>query len=197
MHPLNIYSVIPKLPASIQNLWNLAYNLWFEWKHEVAELFSHMDYKLWEKSGKNPIAFLNSLPQSLLEELSQDSFFVERLKELDNQLKQYVNSANKPIKFPVETENEPIIAYFSAEYGLTQCLPLYSGGLGILAGDHLKSASDLNLPLVGIGLAYQQGYFHQYLTLDGWQQENYPVNDFEQMPLAPVLLAENNSPPLP
>src|SRR5205809_5347185 len=83
-----------------------------------------------------------------------------------------------------------LIAYFSAEYGLTECLPIYSGGLGILSGDHLKSASNCDLPLVGVGLAYQQGYFRQYLNQDGWQQERYPTNDFYTLPIRPVTDAE-------
>jgi len=182
MRPLKVYSVIPRLPEELMPLWDLAYNFWFTWKHEIAELFSQIDYGLWRRSQQNPVWFLNHLEQEKLETLAKDVFFLERLRHIKNSLAEYRNSSDKGLSKFFESEY-PVIAYFSAEYGLALCLPIYSGGLGVLAGDHLKSASDLNLPLVGVGLCYQQGYFRQYLTHDSWQQERYPINDFEQMPL--------------
>ena len=193
MRPLKVYSVIPRLPEELMPLWDLAYNFWFTWKHEIAELFTQIDYSLWRRSQQNPVWFLNHLDQEKLEILARDVFFLERLGHVKNSLAEYKESPDKGLSEFFDHEY-PVIAYFSAEYGLALCLPIYSGGLGVLAGDHLKSASDLNLPLVGIGLCYQQGYFRQYLTHDSWQQERYPMNDFEQMPL--VLEKDDQGEPL-
>ncbi|TVQ99585.1 MAG: glycosyltransferase family 1 protein [Desulfovibrionales bacterium] len=182
MKPLHTYSVIPKLPKSLHALWDLAQNVWFDWNHDVTGLFSQIDPKLWARSYGNPIAFLNHLPQATLESLARDDFFLERLRSVKHSQDIYLERKSTALPFAYET-SQPLVAYFSLEYGLSLCLPIYSGGLGILAGDHLKSASDLNIPLVGVGLAYQQGYFRQYLTGDGWQNERYPDYDFTQMPM--------------
>ncbi|MFP4070406.1 MAG: alpha-glucan family phosphorylase [Desulfovibrionales bacterium] len=187
MQPLKIFSVIPRLPKELSPLWELAYNFWFEWNHEISDLFAQMDQVLWRKSRRNPVWFLNHLPQQTIGELAGDAVFLERLNQISKDLKRYTGKTTSPLSFAHRNGNQPVVAYFSAEYGLGLSLPVYSGGLGVLAGDHLKSASDLNLPLVGIGLCYQQGYFRQYLTQDGWQQERYTVNDFDQMPLDLVL----------
>ncbi|MGJ3523871.1 alpha-glucan family phosphorylase [Nitratidesulfovibrio sp. D1] len=186
MQPLKVFSVIPKLPEGLEGLWELAYNLWFSWNSDIESIFSQMDQRLWQESYRNPVWFLNHVPQRTLEELSRDTFFKQRLSDAVAQLRQYVGRPS-PHKFEQVPPGTPAVAYFSLEFGLALCLPIYSGGLGILAGDHLKSASDLNVPLVGIGIAYQQGYFRQYMTPDGWQQERYPVYDFEQMPMRPAL----------
>jgi glycogen phosphorylase len=194
MQPLQVYSVIPKLPEKLKPLWDLAYNFWFEWNHQIADLFAQMDQALWRKSRKNPVLFLNHLPQSVIETLAEDNLFVERLDQIHNELKHYLAKRKSSLPFAHENGNEPVIAYFSAEFGLALSMPIYSGGLGVLAGDHLKSSSDLNIPLVGIGLCYQQGYFRQYLTQDGWQQERYVINDFDQMPL--TLVKDKDSRPV-
>ncbi len=191
MWPLQIYSVIPHLPEELSPLWDLAYNYWFTWKHDIHDLFSQMDLQLWKKSRSNPVWFLNHLDQRVLEELSQDSFFLERLNTVYKQLDNYKMEESSHLDTDLG-EGSPVVAYFSAEYGISLCLSVYSGGLGVLAGDHLKSSSDLNLPLVGVGLCYQHGYFRQHLTSDGWQQERYPINDFEQMPLSLVRDEDNN-----
>lgn len=183
MQPLRTYSVVPRLPEKLKPLWELAYNLWFSWNDDITALFAQVDHRLWRECGGDPVEFLNRLPQKTLEALAEDDFFLERLNDLRHSLDVYISRKSTAIPFPVET-GEPVVAYFSFEYGISSCLPIYSGGLGILAGDHLKSASDLAVPLVGVGLCYQQGYFRQYLTPDGWQQERYPVYDFEQLPLS-------------
>ncbi len=183
MQPLRVYSVVPKLPAKLKPLWELAYNLIFSWNDDIASLFAQVDRKLWRDCSGNPVGFLNRLPQKTLETLAEDEFFVERLGDLRQTLETYLSRKTTSIPFP-DRDGQPVVAYFSLEYGISACLPVYSGGLGILAGDHLKSASDLCVPLVGIGIAYQQGFFRQYLTADGWQQERYPIYDFEQMPLS-------------
>ncbi len=185
MRPLKVYSVTPKLPDNLLPLWDLAYNFWFSWNHDISELFERIDYQLWKECRQNPIKFLNLLSQDIFEDLSRDEFFLDRLNKTRESLEQYKASTKAAFEFK-ETDREPVIAYFSAEYGISLSLPIYSGGLGMLAGDHLKSASDLNLPLVAIGLCYQRGYFRQYLTGDSWQQERYPFNDFEELPLVQV-----------
>ncbi len=183
MQPLRVYSVVPKLPVKLEPLWDMAYNYWFSWNSAIEDIFAQIDPRLWRESYKNPVWFLNHVPQQRLEELASDELYLDRLREARNSLKHYVSKKTSPIVFSGANAGKPVVAYFSLEYGLSLCLTIYSGGLGILAGDHLKSASDLNIPLVGVGLCYQQGYFRQYLTPDGWQQERYPVYDFEQMPL--------------
>ena len=193
MQPLQVYSVIPRLPEPLKPLWDLAYNFWFSWNHEIMEIFSQMDFVLWEQSRHNPVWFLNHLPQERLEALAQDPFFLDRVQAVLESLQNYHRKSASPMQVGGENGNG-VVAYFSAEYGVALSLPVYSGGLGILAGDHLKSASDLNLPLVAVGLCYQRGYFRQYLTRDGWQQERYPVNDFEQLPL--TLIRDDKGAPL-
>ena len=185
MHPLQQYSVIPRLPKKLAALWDMAYNYLYSWKNELEEFFAQIDPELWTMGHHNPVWFLNHLSQAALEDLAKDTFFLERLRELQVMQERYISERETsiPLKSP---DKGPVVAYFSAEYGVSLALPVYSGGLGILAGDHLKSASDLNIPLVAIGLCYQQGYFNQYLTQDGWQQERYPYNDFDQMPLSLV-----------
>ena len=193
MRPLKVYSVTPKLPDNLMALWDLAYNFWFSWNHDITELFERIDYQLWKECRQNPIKFLNLLSQDAIENLSRDEFFLDRLSKTMQSLEKY-RSATKSVFDFEGAGGEPVIAYFSAEYGISLSLPIYSGGLGMLAGDHLKSASDLNLPLVAIGLCYQRGYFRQYLTGDSWQQERYPVNDFEELPL--VQVKDNEGRPL-
>ena len=190
MQPLRVYSVVPKLPPKLEALWDLAYNCWFSWNTGIHELFAQMDQKLWHECELNPVAFLKRLPQRTLESLASDQFFVDRLTELKKNLDSYLSKKTSSIPLPNDESAGPVIAYFSLEYGIAEALPIYSGGLGILAGDHLKSASDLSLPLVAVGIAYQQGYFRQYLAPDGWQQERYPVYDFEEMPMTPVMGAD-------
>ena len=186
MQSLQVFNVIPKLPANLGALWKIARNYWFAWNPDAANLFSQIDPPLWEESYHNPVWFINHLPQQTLQDLAGDSLFKEHLNQLARELDTY---CTRPIsdRYPVSASEKPLIAYFSLEFGVSLCLPIYSGGLGILAGDHLKSASDLNVPLVAVGFAYANGYFRQYMTPDGWQQERYPDYDFDQMPLAPAL----------
>lgn len=186
MQSLQVFNVIPKLPPDLALLWKLARNYWFAWNFEVENLFSQIDPPLWAESYHNPVWFINHLPQSTLDDLAGDNLFKDRLSQLCRALDAYL-AKPKSDKFPVAPGEDPLIAYFSLEFGVSLCLPIYSGGLGILAGDHLKSASDLNVPLVAVGFAYGQGYFRQYMTPDGWQQERYPDYDFDQMPVTPAL----------
>ncbi len=192
MKPLVKFNVVPKLPSVLSPLKDLAENLWFGWHPEVCALFRRIDPTLWKNSINNPVYLLGRVDQERLEELAEDEGFLSELKRVHESLKEYM-AASSENALKKQTNNDCLIAYFSMEFGIVQCLRTYSGGLGILAGDHLKSASDLNYPLVGISLLYQEGYFHQYLTADGWQQENYPENDFSNLPVH-LMRDENGNP---
>lgn len=186
MQPFRIFSIFPKLPLSLDPLWFLAHNYWFTWNNDIENLFFDIDPQLWLESYKNPVWMLNHVSQERYDELAEDVYFKNRLSRQVEALNRYLATPTG-LTFEDVPPGAPVVAYFSLEFGVSLSLPVYSGGLGILAGDHLKSASDLNIPLVGIGLAYTQGYFRQYMTPDGWQQERYPDYDFEQMPLRPAL----------
>lgn len=182
--PIFTYTVAPSLPPELDRLRDLAYNLLWAWDHELIELFRRLDRDLWEETNHNPVHMLGSIEQDRLEAAARDDAFLAQLDRVYEHFKEYTGSRmNWCQKTHDISCDEPCIAYFSAEFGLTECLPNYSGGLGILSGDHLKSASDLGVPLVGVGLLYQQGYFRQYLNADGWQQERYPENDFYTLPI--------------
>jgi glycogen phosphorylase len=201
LRPSRTFTVVPSLPPRLAPLRELAYNLWWSWNLDVIDLFRRLDRDLWETTGHNPVAMLGLIKQDRIEEASRDEGFMSQLMRVYQALNHYLstrdtwyqrhygegvapaNGQAAPGSSSGVARADTRIAYFSAEYGLNEALPIYSGGLGVLAGDHLKSASDLGLPLVGVGLLYQEGYFRQYLNADGWQQESYPVNDFYTMPL--------------
>lgn len=174
--------MIPKVPEKLSALTQIANNLWFSWNLEAVELFSRIDHVAWEETGHNPIRMLGQIEYKKLLALAEDKKFLMALDRVNRKFQQYLQS-DRAYSFRMEKPLDFKVAYFSAEYGLADCLPIYSGGLGILSGDHLKSASDLNIPFVGIGLMYQEGYFRQYLNQDGWQQELYPENDLYNMPV--------------
>ncbi|MDK9698624.1 MAG: alpha-glucan family phosphorylase [bacterium] len=178
------FNIIPRLPEKLVGLRDLALNLHWCWNHDTIDLFRRLDRNLWDEVGRNPIRMLGEISQKKLNEAAVDEGYLLLYERTRNALRSYLTEAKWYEKKFGVTEG-PQFAYFSAEFGLTESLPIYSGGLGILAGDHLKSASDMGIPLVGVGLLYQQGYFHQYLNPDGWQQESYPNNDFYQLPLEP------------
>lgn len=181
MKHLQIFQVIPKVPEKLSFLEELSRNLWWSWKQDAIGLFRRIDPKLWEDSKQNPIIFLTRIPQARLEELAKDESFLahqERVKECF--LKRVCASVDWSEYL---SGKEGVIAYFSMEFGVHESLPLFAGGLGILAGDHLKASSNMGLPLVGIGLFYQHGYFHQFLDQDGRQQEEYPETDIYSLPV--------------
>ncbi|MBC8138058.1 MAG: alpha-glucan family phosphorylase [Fibrella sp.] len=185
---LHTYTVVPSLPERLSPLRELAYNLRFSWDPDTKALFETMDAALWELTDNNPAKLLGLVAQSRLEELASDGAFLEELDRVYATFKAYMADGGwwghtHDDEFPADFK----IAYFSAEFGITECLPIYSGGLGVLAGDHMKSASDLNLPLVGMGFLYQRGYFRQGLNADGWQIENYPTTDFYSLPIEQVF----------
>lgn len=184
MKSLSSFHILPDLPEDLAPLWDLAYNLWWSWNRDLIRLFYQIDPEAWMASGRNPLRFLSSLSQRQLEELAGEEKTKETVRNILSQFSRYQTLPRQLAQHPGHQHLK--IAYFSAEFGLAECLPIYSGGLGVLAGDHLKAASDLGLPLVGMGLLYRQGYFHQVLNPDGWQLENYPENDFDLMPVRPV-----------
>lgn len=189
MQPLRVFSIIPKLPTELEPLWFLAHNYWFAWNNDIEDLFADIDLELWKQSYKNPVWMLNHVAQERFDSLANDKYYKSRLAAQVAALDKYL-AAPSPYSFGDAKPDSASVAYLSLEFGVSLCLPVYSGGLGILAGDHLKSASDLNVPLFAIGLAYKHGYFRQYMTPDGWQQERYPDYDFEQMPVRIVMTPE-------
>ncbi len=184
MRPIRTFTVIPSLPPRLERLRELAYNLRWSWDYETLELFRRLDLNQWEASGHNPVRMLGMLPQETLQEAANDDSFLSHLGRVLDQFDEYMDSRKSWFRRTHGRPEDFSVAYFSMEFGISESLPNYSGGLGILAGDHLKSASDLGLPLVGVGLLYQEGYFRQYLNADGWQGESYPDNDFFTMPLS-------------
>jgi starch phosphorylase len=182
--PLRTFTVLPQLPERLQPLHRLAYNLWWCWNHEAVSLFRRLDNDLFEATGQSPVKLLASLDQAQLEQLARDDGFLAHLDRVADAFDRYM-AASTWFDDTYGPDSPCRIAYFSAEFGLHESVPIYSGGLGVLAGDHLKSASDLGIPLAGVGLMYREGYFRQYLNVDGWQQERYPENDFFNLPLIP------------
>ncbi|MGD0337255.1 MAG: alpha-glucan family phosphorylase [Bacteroidota bacterium] len=181
--PIFKYTVAPSLPKELERLRELADNLLWVWDHEILALFMRLDPDLWEASQHNPVLMLGRIKQERLHDAARDEAFLAQLDRMWERFTTYMDNPVTWYKKVHPPSDGPTIAYFSAEFGLTECLPIYSGGLGMLAGDHLKSASDLGVPLIGVGILYQQGYFRQYLNADGWQQERYPENNFYTMPL--------------
>ncbi len=176
------FTVLPKLPENLKPLLEIAYNLWWSWNTDAVDLFRLMDSELWEKSRHNPVRMLGSISKDKLEELSNDDGFIRHMIDIYNNFLMYINYSTWHIKD--YREKLMNIAYFSMEFGLHDSLPIYSGGLGVLSGCHIKSSSGLGLPLVGVGLLYSFGNFNQYLTADGWQMEKYRENDFTNLPVS-------------
>lgn len=180
------FTIVPTLPKQLEPIREIVYNLFWAWNQDALSLFRRMDRKLWEDTHHNPVMMIDKIDQARLEELAHDDGFIAHMNRVYLQLEVYLQEVTWYQK-NYSPQDQPFVAYFSAEFGLTECLQIYSGGLGILAGDHLKSASDLGIPLIGMGLCYKEGYFQQYLTADGWQQEKYDLIDFYNQPMELVL----------
>ncbi len=180
IRPLKEFLVRPALPTALSRMSDLAYNLLWSWDHTIRSLFRRIDPVLWKSCDYNPVLMLGRVPQATLERCAVDPRFLAVYRRACEHYDNYLHRLE-----PVS--GEKLIAYFSMEYGVAACVPIYSGGLGILSGDHLKAASDADIPLVGVGLLYQVGYFQQSLNPDGWQQERNPVNDFYTLPVRPVV----------
>ncbi len=178
IQPLREFLVRPAIPPALSRLPGLAYNVLWSWDRSVRALFRRLDPQMWNDSGHNPVLMLSALPQATLEKAAADSRYLALYRRACERFDAYVHKSESP--------SSMLVAYFCMEFGLVECMPTYSGGLGILAGDHLKAASDSSLPLVAVGLLYQKGYLRQSLNPDGWQIERFPENDFYTLPLAPV-----------
>lgn len=189
MRPVATYIVTASLPDVLAPLKELAYNYWWCWNPEAVALFVEMDRELWERVRHNPVQLLNNIEPMRLEALAGRRDFLDRLRTVMENFNAYLKADTWFSRQNHHTTGKTI-AYFSLEYGINESFPNYSGGLGILAGDHLKSASDAGVPITAIGLLYQMGYFQQYLTQSGWQKENYPANDFYSLPISPILDGE-------
>ncbi|MFC3575494.1 glycosyltransferase family 1 protein [Streptomyces yaanensis] len=186
MKAIRRFTVRPVLPEALHPLSDLARNLRWSWHAETRDLFQSVDPERWAASGGDPVRLLGSVPPARLAELAEDRRFLRRLAAAADDLTDYM-SGDRWYQFrSAESDLPAAIAYFSPEFGITAALPQYSGGLGILAGDHLKAASDLGAPLIGVGLLYRHGYFRQTLSRDGWQQEHYPVLDPNELPVVPL-----------
>jgi starch phosphorylase len=175
---ISTYTVKPKLPAPLKPLEEIARNLWLSWNYDAIQLFIRLDYDVWMQSRQSPVKTLGMVSQERLAHVANDDSYLAALKEVYDRFQKY-----KKGETWYKGSHKDVVAYFSMEYGMDTSLPIYSGGLGILSGDHMKTSSDMGLPLVGIGLLYRQGYFTQQLNADGFQQESYPENDWYNMPV--------------
>ena len=186
MYVFNKITVMPQLPERIRGLSVIAKNLWWSWNTEYLRLFKDIDGYVWEKVEKNPVRFLSEVSQEKLDDAIKNEDFLRAYDEINNNFESYMNSKDTWFKKNYPHNKDDIIAYFSAEYGLDEILPIYSGGLGILSGDHMKSSSDLGIPLVGIGLFYKMGYFHQEIDGNGNQNSLYKKLDVDNLPVIPM-----------
>ncbi len=186
MYMFNRITVNPQLPKRINKLSEMSNNLWWAWNSEYLRLFKEIDIDLWETIGKNPVKFLKQVSQEKLEQAANNSELVKMYDKVVNDFEGYMNSKTTWFSKKYPNNKNDLIAYFSAEYGLDEILPIYSGGLGILSGDHLKSASDLGIPFVAVGLLYKNGYFHQKINANGQQESIYQNIDLYNLPITPV-----------
>src|ERR671915_2550534 len=193
MKALRSFAVRAALPEPLGGLMSIAMNLRWSWHPRAVDLFRWIDPDGWESSGHDPVRLLGNMTKQRFTELAEDGPFMAFLATVEEDLQSYLE---EPRWYQLHKDgiNLGTVAYFSPEFGVGESLPIYSGGLGVLSGDHLKAASDLGIPLVGIGLLYHEGYFRQQLNADGWQQERYPALDPHGMPL--TLLAEDSGMPL-
>ncbi|MGP1384119.1 MAG: alpha-glucan family phosphorylase [Thainema sp.] len=179
-----IITLANRLPSPLKHLAEIAYNYWWSWTPERVGLFQHIDANLWRDCNHNPVQLLWQVPYERLTQIAEDPIYLKGLRSLMRQFNNYMNEQDTwANQVAPQISSQHPVAYFCAEFGIHESLPIYAGGLGVLAGDHLKSASDIGVPLVGVGLMYRQGYFRQRLNRSGWQEDYYLDNDFENLPL--------------
>ncbi|MEA2060177.1 MAG: alpha-glucan family phosphorylase [Thermodesulfobacteriota bacterium] len=181
MKGFQAFRVYPLIPEPLIFLDYLSKNLWWCWNYDAVELFRRINPVQWENHNRNPVPFLASIPQRKFQELAADESFIGHLERVKNKFEAMFSFSSKKKDYEFKTRDA--IAYFSMEFGLHESLPFFAGGLGVLAGDHLKASSSLGIPLTGIGLLFRGGYFRQYLDHSGWQQEAYPENDIFDLPV--------------
>jgi starch phosphorylase len=184
MNLIGRISVFPKVPPTIARLQELAYNLWWSWEADAQALFAQIDPQLWAQTNHNPVKLLRNVHQGRLNSAAAEPEFLRAYEKVIAAFDAYMAPSATPIALAGQ---RGVIAYFSAEFGLHEALPIYSGGLGVLSGDHCKCASDLNLPFIGIGFLYPQGYFTQWIDADGRQQAKYEKIDFSEVPAMPAV----------
>ncbi len=194
MRAIRRFTIHPVLPEPLAPLRELMLNLRWSWHPDTLELFAAIDADGWQRTGQDPAALLAEVPQERLVSLARDRRFLRRLGDATDELREYLSGPRWYQLSPEVADGPAALAYFSPEYGITAALPQYSGGLGILAGDHLKASSDLGVPLIGVGLLYRHGYFTQSLSAPGWQTERYPAGDPNGQPLA--LLRDGQGAPV-
>jgi starch phosphorylase len=182
---IRTFQVFPDVPEPLSPLTELAHNLWWVWNWDAQELFRRLDRQLWETVYHNPVKLLGAISQEKLVDAAKDDGYIAHMRRVHDRFKEHLS---KPGWYQKTYDDRArlLVAYFSAEFGIHESLPIYSGGLGVLAGDHLKSASEIGAPLVAMGLLYRNGYFQQYLSNEGWQQEAYPELDFYNLPIEPM-----------
>lgn len=185
-------NVMPKLPERISGLSELSKNLWWSWNSYSLRLYEYIDADLFNKLNKNPVKFLSQINQKRLIEISNDSEFLKEYDMVMENFHGYLNNKDTYYNKTFPDEKNAVIAYFSAEYGLDEILPIYAGGLGILSGDHCKSASDLGIPFVPVGLLYKDGYFNQKINKDGSETFEYTSATIEDLPILPALDDDGN-----
>src|ERR1700712_862021 len=200
MKALRRLTVRAALPAPLAPLGDIVANLRWSWHPDSLDLLESVDPELWSECNADPAGLLGGVSGERLAALAKDRKFLRRLQDVSDDLRDYLEQprwyqrqqelgANEPAG---EASMPSAVAYFSPEFGIAEVLPQYSGGLGILAGDHLKAASDLGAPIIGVGLLYRAGYFSQSLSGDGWQQEQYPSLDPQGLPITPLRDADGN-----
>src|SRR5436305_9183377 len=192
MPTFQTYNVTPTLPTALEPLREMSFNLWWTWEPSARRLFRHLDPGLWNRTNHNPVRMLQLSRQSRLEELSQDKTFLRELKQLFEAFEKYLGRKDTYGKTGAGSAIKSPIAYFSAEFGCHESIPNYSGGLGILASDHCKSASDLDLNFVAIGLLYRHGYFRQQIDKEGSQEAINLNQNFHHLPSREVRRGDAN-----
>lgn len=180
-------TVIPELPQNIGKLHELANNLWWSWNVDSLKLFKMIDPELWVKVKNNPVRFLHEVSQKKLQDAANSQEFMDKYYQVINKFDAYINPSQTWFSQNYPDKKDCTVAYFSAEYGLDEILPVYSGGLGVLSGDHCKTASDLGIPFVAIGLLYRQGYFNQYINAEGWQETSFTEQNIIELPVKPAV----------
>lgn len=186
------FTVVSDLPEEINKIYDLAYNLWWTWTPDARELFNMLGDDLWKETGCNPVKMLNILSPEKIAQKCKNQEFISLYKDVIAKFEAYMNDKASYVKYGDKLNNTNPISYFSMEYGFHECMPIYSGGLGVLSGDHLKSSSDINIPLIGVGLFYRETYFKQVINKDGYQQEEYEKQDCSMLPMK-ALLDENSN----
>lgn len=176
-----------ELPENLKKLKEIALNLWWSWNVDCLNLYKMIDPDLWTKVKNNPVKFIQEVSSKKIAEASSNQDFLDKYYQVSNKFDEYMNSPSTWFSDNFPDKKDNIIAYFSAEYGLDEILPVYSGGLGVLSGDHCKTASDLGLPFVAIGLLYRQGYFNQFINAEGWQETSFNEQNMYDLPIRPAV----------